>query len=86
MRRPLTLADPHDEVAPTLGARLQRIRLQRRVAQLDLVLRHYRGRAENATGTERAGLHRSIDDFDADLQCVRAQLDLSRRKPDSRAG
>lgn len=59
-----------------LGIELERVRLERRVSQLEVVIErlNHRVRATDAGQTERAGLRRAIGDFRAELEQMRARL------------
>ena len=71
------MSTPTQVTPATLGARLERQRLLARIARLDRVLEVLRGRSRalDASTVERAGLHRAIDDFEAELAEATARLD-----------
>src|ERR1044072_7827756 len=60
----------------SLGAELERVRLERRVAQLEVVIArlNQRVRATDAGHDERAGLKRAIGDFHTELEQMRTRL------------
>jgi len=65
--------------AVTIGAELELLRLQRRARQLERVLERlkHRARAADAGCVERAGLHRAVAEFGAELQQVRHRLNAA---------
>jgi hypothetical protein len=70
----------------TLGARLEHQRLCARAARLDRVLEVLRRRAaaHDAGAVERAGLHRAIGEFEAELAEVTERLaDVQRQDRDA---
>ena len=62
--------------ADSIGAELERVRLARRVSQLEIVIERLNDRvhATNAGQVERAGLRRAIGDFHVELEQMRARL------------
>jgi hypothetical protein len=60
----------------SIGAELERVRLARRVSQLEVVIERLkeRVRAADAGQVERAGLKRAIGDFHDELDQMRARL------------
>jgi hypothetical protein len=62
--------------ADSIGAELERVRLTRRVSQLQIVIARLNQRvhATDAGHTERAGLRRAIGDFHGELDEMRARL------------
>lgn len=60
----------------SLGAELERIRLQRRVAELEVVVRRLdvRVRALDAGHVERTGLRRAVGEFHDELERKRRRL------------
>lgn len=65
-----------DEPGRTLGAELERMRLQLRARQLERALRRLRHRAQDAKAgsTQSAGLNRCVADFEEALERVRQRL------------
>lgn len=61
----------------TLGAQLERMRLELRAHQLERVLQRlrHRARAADAGPAERTGLQRAIVDFGEELAQVRQRLE-----------
>ena len=60
----------------SIGAELERVRLARRVSQLEIVIARLneRAHATDAGQTERAGLKRAIGDFHLELDQMRTRL------------
>lgn len=69
----------------TIGAQLERVRLERRAAQLELVVRRLRDRARagDACVVERTGPGRALTEFASELEQIRRRLD-DRRQLSSR--
>lgn len=68
-------------LSATLGARLERDRLQDRAARLDRVVTVLRARARDyGDGGAPAALRHSLADFQRELAAVRAQLTRSERR------
>lgn len=75
MEAPVSLAAVETGAAPTLGAELERIRLQRRARQLELVLTRLRALTVTTGAHHRRGIQRAMAEFGRELEDTRDLLD-----------
>jgi hypothetical protein len=76
----MTTSRADDKSRPTIGARLERARLEQREHKLALAVELLRNRAgaADAGQSTRTGLHRAVKDFADELHAIRTRLNDTR--------